>query len=436
MRAVFLFLLLCVAALPAHADLQVDITQGQADPTPIAIPGFIATGDTAADANNITEVIVSNLQRSSLFRHVNPSAYLQEFASVNEPPRYGEWRQINAQLLLVGQTSLPSPNQLRVDFRLYDVLSQKQLLGLSYNTTPANWRRLAHLISDAIYKRVTGESGYFDSRVVYVETSGNPWRPTKRLAIMDQDGYNHRYLTDGRAMVLTPRFSPNAPVVTYFAYYNDLPRVYTLHVDTGRVEMVGNFPGMTFAPRFSPNGNKIIFSQAQDGNTDVYTMDLGSRDTERLTTTPGIDTSPSYSPDGSQIVFNSDRGGSQQLYTMSSGGGNVKRISFGQGRYSTPVWSPRGDLIAFTKQQGGRFFIGVMRTDGSGERMLSQSYQEEGPTWSPNGRVLMFYRESPGDGKNIPRARIYSVDLTGQNLVEVNTPGNASDPAWSPLNPR
>lgn len=436
MRYCVVFLLLLLGAMPAHAELSVDITQGQADPTPIAIPAFIAAGNTTVEANNLTEVVISNLQRSALFRHLNPSAYVQEFASVNEPPRYGEWRQINAQLLLVGQTSMPSPAQLKVDFRLYDVLAQKQLLGLSYNTTPANWRRLAHLISDAIYKRETGESGYFDSRVVYVETSGNPWRPTKRLAIMDQDGFNHRYLTDGRSMVLTPRFSPNAPVITYFAYYNDTPRVYTLHVDTGRVEMLGNFPGMTFAPRFSPKGDKVIFSMAQDGNTDIYAMDLGSRDFDRLTSSPGIDTSPSYNPEGDQIVFNSDRGGGQQLYIMSSSGSGAKRISFGQGRYSTPVWSPRGDLIAFTKQLSGRFYIGVMRTDGSGERMLSQSYQEEGPTWSPNGRVLMFFRESPGDGKNIPRTRIYSVDLTGQNLREVPTPGNASDPAWSPLNPR
>ncbi|MFN9789541.1 MAG: Tol-Pal system beta propeller repeat protein TolB [Holosporales bacterium] len=437
-RALIVFLLVVVAgASPAAAELQLDITQGRTERTPIAVPRFVASGgETDSIANNMTDVVVGNLERSALFEHVNPAAYVQEFRSANEVPRYGEWRQIGAQLLLLAQVRMATVNQVEVNFRLFDTLAQKQLLGLSYNTTPANWRRLAHLISDAVYKRITGEDGYFDSRVVYVERSGNPWRSTRRLAIMDQDGFNHRYLTDGRAMVLTPRFSPTSPTIIYFGYYNNLPRVYTLQVDTGRVAMLGDFPGMTFAPRFSPDGRKVVFSMAQNGNSDIYVMDLGSKVVDRLTSHPGIDTSPSFSPDGKRIVFNSDRSIGQQLYSMNSDGSDVKRISFGQGRYSAPVWSPRGDLIAFTKQLSGRFYTGVMRVDGTGERMLSQSYLDEGPTWSPNGRVIMFGREAQGDGKNIPRSRIYSVDLTGYNVREVPTPGNASDPAWSGLNPK
>jgi TolB protein len=317
------------------------------------------------------------------------------------------------------------------------VLAQNQMTGFSYATEASNWRRIAHMISDVIYKRVTGEDGYFDTRIVYVAESGSRARPTKRLAVMDQDGANTRYLTDGREMVLTPRFHPKEPLITYLGFYGKSPSVYLLHIDSGRIERLGDFPGMTFAPRFAPDGRRLIFSMAQNGNSDIYTMDINTRQLQRLTTDRGIDTSASYAPDGRQIVFNSDRGGSQQLYVMDAGGGNVRRISFGQGRYSTPVWSPRGDLIAFTKSFQGSFYIGVMRPDGSGERLLSSSFLDEGPTWAPNGRVLMFFRETRGYGARGEghSARLYSVDLTGRNLRPIPTPTNASDPAWSALNP-
>jgi TolB protein len=420
---------------PAVADnLTLDITQGQTNPIPIAIPAFLGTQPVGA---NISSVIESDLNSSGLFRSMNPAAFIQTFTSVGEAPRFPDWRAIGTQLLVVGEVQPSGAGQLRVDFRLYDILSQQQMIGFSYQTTPDNWRRIAHIIADAIYERVTGEKGYFDSRIVYVAESGDRRKTVKRLAVMDQDGANNRYLTDGAALVLTPRFSPSEPLITYLAYYNNKPRVYTMNIDSGKVQVLGDFPGMTFAPRFSPNGRKVIFSYVQAGNTDIYTMDLGSRTLARLTTDPGIDTSADYSPDGSRIVFNSDRGGTQQLYVMSAGGGTASRISFGEGRYGTPVWSPRGDLIAFTKSQGGQFYIGVMRTDGSGERLLSGSYLDEGPTWSPNGRVLAFFRETPawGSSGQGQTSRLQAIDLTGYNARTLKTPGDASDPAWSRLNP-
>ena len=363
-------------------------------------------------------------------------AFLQDVASLQVQPRFADWRVVNAQALVNGAITVQPDGRLKVEFRLWDVFAEAQMAGLQYRTQRENWRRVAHIIADAIYKRITGEEGYFDTRIVYVAESGPANRRIKRLAIMDQDGANHRYLTDGRSLVLTPRFSRTAQEITYLSYYNNTPRVYLFNIETGRQEVLGAFQGMTFAPRFAPSGNSVIMSYAENGNSDVYTMDLRTRKSKRLTSHPAIDTSPSYSPDAKRIVFNSDRGGSPQLYVMNADGSNAHRISFGQGRYATPVWSPRGDLIAFTKQFRGRFFIGVMRPDGSGERLLSESFLEEAPTWAPNGRVLMFFRQEPMDKRGGGgAASLYSVDLTGHNLRRVVTPGHASDPAWSSLIP-
>jgi TolB protein len=292
------------------------------------------------------------------------------------------------------------------------------------------------LVADTIYKWLTGEKGYFDTRVVYVAESGAADRKIKRLAIMDQDGANHSYLTSGRNLVLTPRFSPSRQEITYMSYAGRRPRVRILNVDTNQDETLGPIDGMTFAPRFSPDGEKLLFSAEQRGNSDVFVLDLRSRKRVRLTNHPAIDTSPSFSPNQREVVFNSDRGGSPQLYVMASDGTNARRISFGGGRYATPVWSPRGDLIAFTKIEGGRFGIGVMRSDGSNERMLSQSYFEESPTWAPNGRVIMFFRRTPTDRQGRGgKSRLFIVDVAGGEPREIKTPGDASDPAWSPLSP-
>ena len=431
-------LLLCLAA-PASAqdELRIDITRGQVEPLPIAITDFYgAVPSDAQIGSDIAAVVTANLERSGLFAPINSRAFIQTPEALRIQPRFGDWRVINAAALVSGSAQVQPDGRLRVEFRLWDVLGEQQMTGLGYTTPVENWRRIAHTISDAIYKRMTGEDGYFDTRIVYIAESGPADRRIKRLAIMDQDGANHRFLTEGTNLVLTPRFSPSTQEITYLAYVNDKPRVYLFNIQTGQQEVLGDFPGMTFAPRFSPDGNRVIMSLATSGNSEVYTMDLRTRQVMRLTNHPSIDTSPSYSPDGTSIVFNSDRGGTQQLYVMDANGGNVQRISYGRGRYATPVWSPRGDLIAFTRLADGKFYIGVMRPDGSGERLLTEGYLVEGPTWAPNGRVLAFFRQTPGDSQGRgARTRVYTIDLTGFNERELTTPLDASDPAWSPLIP-
>lgn len=424
------FAAVLAGAQPARAALQIDITQGNVEPLPIAITDFLGASDRDRQLGaDVAGVISANLDRSGLFRPLPESSFIEKISDVNVQPRFGDWRIINAQALVTGRTTIEQDGRLKVEFRLWDVYAQQQMTGFQFFTTPDNWRRVAHIISDAIYERLTGEEGYFDTRIVYVAESGPKDRRVKRLAIMDQDGHNPRMLTNGQSLVMTPRFSPSNQEITYLSYAGNNPRVYLLDLDTGQQEVVGDFPGMTFAPRFSPDGQKLILSLQRGGNSNIYEMDLRTRVTRRLTNTAAIDTSPSYSPDGKQIVFESDRGGSQQLYVMNADGSNPQRISFGDGRYATPVWSPRGDMIAFTKLHKGRFLIGVMRPDGSGERILTEGFHNEAPTWAPNGRVLMFFRETRG-AQGGPS--LWSVDLTGYNERPVNTPTFASDPAWSP----
>ncbi len=437
-RLGFFVAVLCLAlSHQARAELSIDITRGSVEPLPIAITDFTGMSQSEQEyGRGIARVIAGDLERSGLFRPLDKRAFIQGNQAMSTLPRFGDWRVIKAQALVQGRAQIVADGRLKVEFRLWDVFAEQQMVGLVYFTVPDNWRRIAHIVSDAIYKRMTGESGYFDTRIVYISETGPQNRRVKRLAIMDQDGEKHRFLTDGGTLVLTPRFSPTLQEITYLSYYGDVPRVYVFNIDTGRQEVLGDFPGMTFAPRFSADGKQVIMSMAKDGNSEIYTMDLGTRSSKRLTNHSAIDTSPSYSPDGKFITFNSDRGGSQQIYVMDAGGRNVKRISHGKGRYATPVWSPRGDLIAFTKSTGGRFFIGVMRPDGKGERLLAEDFLVEAPTWAPNGRVLMFFRQEPSrkDGSG-GKSRLYSIDLTGHNEREVITPLDASDPAWSPLIP-
>lgn len=415
---------------PAQAAIHIDINTAKSEPMPIAITNFVGgAGQEASAGADIATVVTNDLERSGLFRPLPQNSFIEKISDINVPPRFGDWRIIKAQSLVTGQTRMEADGRLRVEFRLWDVYGEQQLTGLQFFTTPDNWRRVAHLISDAIYQRLTGEQGYFDTRIVYVSETGPKNRRVKRLTIMDQDGYNPRMLTNGAELVLTPRFSPNSQEITYLSYHNNNPRVYLLDIETGQQEVVGEFPGMTFAPRFSPDGQKIIMSLQRGGNANIYTMDLRSRKVTRLTNTAAIDTAPSYSPDGTQIAFESDRGGAQQIYVMNADGSNQHRISFGQGRYATPVWSPRGDYIAFTKMVSGQFVIGVMKPDGTGDRILTEGFHNEGPTWAPNGRVLMFFRERRG-AQGGPG--LWSVDLTGQNERQVPTPTFASDPAWSP----
>lgn len=422
-----------LAGLPpyrAFAALKLDVTQGNVQPMPIAVPDFV--GGAPADnelAHNVAGIISNNLQRSGLFAPIDPKAFIERIVNPDAMPRFPDWRAINAQALVTGRLTRQNDGRLKAEFRLWDVFAGQQQAGQQYFTTPDNWRRIGHIISDAIYERLTGEKGYFDTRIVFVDESGPKDRRIKRLAIMDQDGANLRYLTRGDELVLTPRFSPSTQEITYMSFGQGDPRVYLLNLETGQREIVGNFPGMTFAPRFSPDGQRVIMSLQQGANANLFVMDLRSKQTTRLTHTPAIDTAPSYSPDGTQICFESDRGGSPQIYVMSASGGDAQRISFGQGNYSTPVWSPRGDTIAFTKLSSGRFGIGIMRPDGSGERLLTDGYHNEGPTFAPNGRVVMFFREQGGNSG----PALFTIDITGRNELRVTTPSYASDPAWSPL---
>lgn len=408
---------------PASAQIEVDVNRGDIQPLPVAVPGF--RGERGAE---IAQVITNNLERSGLFRPIDPAAFIERDLDIRYQPRFADWKTINAQGLVNGEVTVDSTGRLTVNFRLWDVFAEQQLLGMQFTSTSENWRRVAHKISDAVYERLTGEKGYFDTRVVFVAESGGRVDRIKRLAIMDQDGANPSYLTDGSYIVMTPRFSSTSQEITYMALRPEGSSIYLFNLETGRRESLGSFNGMVFAPRFSHDGGKVAFSVERGGNTDVHVMDLRSRSTSRLTTDPSIDTSPSFSPDGAQITFNSDRGGSPQIYVMNADGSGARRISFGSGRYMTPVWSPTGEFIAFTKQAGGQFHIGVMRPDGSGERLLTTSYLDEGPTWAPNGRVLMFSRETPGGA-----ARLWTVDVTGRIVRPAPYPQSGSDPAWSPL---
>jgi TolB protein len=439
----FLLIFLILIPLKSHSLIEVDITRGNLSPLPVAVSP-LSTDSKSRDifekilkkkdiGFEISKIVENNLRQSGLFNPLNKDAFLQKPNIAHLKPRFEDWALIKAQALITGKV-IAVDGKLRVEFRLWDILAGKEMMALTFTTVPTNWRRVGHIITDKVYKRLTGEKGYFDTRIIYVAEEGPKIKRIKKLAIMDQDGFNNKYLTLGNELVLTPRFSPTNQMVTYLSYFRNLPRVYLLDIETGIQEVVGDFPGMTFAPRFSPDGKKIIMSFAKDGNSDIYTMDLENRIVEKITNHPSIDTSPSYSPDGKFICFNSDRSGYQQIYVMKSDGSKVKRISFGRGLYGTPVWSPRGDLIAFTKLHKGKFYIGVMRADGTGERLLTENFYQEAPSWSPNGRVLIFYREtktnSKGEGFS---AKLWSIDLTGYNERLVETKTDASDPSWSSL---
>jgi TolB protein len=403
-------------------------------PISIAIPNFVggspADGQVGAD---VAGVITNNLRRSGRYAPIDQAAFIERITNIDVPPQFQNWKSINADVLVTGRMTRQGDGQLKAEFRLWEVVSGRQIAGQQYVTAPEYWRRIAHIISDQIYKNGTGEGGYFDSRVVFIDESGPAERRVKRLAIMDQDGANVHYLTKGADLVITPRFSPSTQEITYMEFGQGDPRVYLYNIETGQREIVGNFPGMSFSPRFSPDGQRIIMSLQQGGNSNLFVMDLRSKSTTRLTDTPAIDTSPSYSPDGSQICFESDRGGKPQIYVMPAAGGAAQRISFSKddpgASYSTPVWSPRGDYIAFTRQGGGQFAIGLIKPDGSGERLLTSGFHNEGPTFAPNGSYLMFFRD-PG-GASGPS--LFTIDISGRTELKVPTPGFASDPAWSPL---
>lgn len=418
-------------------DLRIKISSGQVEPLPIAIADFTGQEGKANEiGRKISEVISNNLVGSGQFKALESAAFIAPPTSPSVRPNFTDWSPLGVKALITGSVKSINNQQVEVEFRLWDVVAQTDLIGLRLSVDSQAWRRVAHIISDEIFQRLSGDSGYFDTRIVYVAESGPQNKRLKRLAIMDQDGENHQYLTDGSFLVLTPRFSPTTQEITYLAYFKNEPRVYIFNLETGQQELLGSFPGMTFAPRFSPSGDKIIMSLATKGITDIYTMNLNNQKVTRLTNNSSIDTSPSFSPDGKRVIFNSDRGGSQQIYIMDSKGNDVKRISFGKGRYATPVWAPKGDLIAFTKMLKNKFYIGVMSQDGSNERLLAEGYLVEGPTWAPNGRVLMYFKQdAPIDNGKSASVNLYKIDITGFRETRIITPSDGSDPAWSPLLP-
>lgn len=434
---VMTFVLLAMLALVvvpnrAVAELNLELKDGVIEPLPFAVPDFVAENAAGSEfANKIARVVAADLTGTGLFREIPKDAFISSVTNFNSPVQYADWKAINAQALIVGAVVV-NGNNVTVKFRLFDVFSGTPLGdGLQFGGTTTSWRRMAHKVADAAYSRITGEGAYFDSRVVFVSETGPKSDRKKRLAIMDYDGANVQFLTDSRALVLAPRFSPTGDRVLYTSYETGFPKIYVLDVASVGRRALADQPGtMTFAPRFSPDGQTVVYSLSSGGNTDIYRMQIAGGAPIRLTSAPSIETAPSFSPDGKQIVFESDRSGNQQLYIMPANGGDARRISFGAGRYGTPVWSPRGDLVAFTKQNKGRFHIGVMRVDGSEERLLTASFLDEGPSWSPNGRVIMFMRETAGASGAVS---LYSVDISGRNLRRVKTDGGASDPAWSPL---
>ena len=430
---------MALAALPAIAGMglvmplfaraqerYLDIRPGGGfRPVTIAVTTF---GGDPSEGGKLSSIITNDLKRSVFLQPTDPGSFPEQ--SVNpEAPQLAAWKATNAQFVLTGRTSRGGDGKVTTEFRLWDIGANAQVAGQQYTTEASNSRRIAHIVADAVFTRVTGEKGFFDSRVVFVDETGSAENRKKRLAVMDQDGFNVKFLTRGEDLVVTPRFSPSGDQVTYMSFRNAEPKVYLLSIATGQRETVGDFPGMTFAPRFSPNGRTVAMSLSEGANSDLYAMDLGSKTQTRLTSTAAIDTSPSYSPDGGQIVFESDRGGSQQIYVMGAGGGEARRISFGEGRYSTPVWSPKGDYIAFTRQKSGSFGIGVMKPDGTGERVLTEGFHNEGPTWAPNGLYVMFFRDPGGSAGS----KIYMIDLFGRGEFLIPTPSFASDPNWGPL---
>jgi len=428
--------ILCLSATTGFAKITIDVRGGKIDPFPIAIQEFETSHDELKKiATDIRSVVENDLNSSGIIRILDKESHLNTSDKIGNLPSFNDWKIIKAQSLVQAKLIKKGLNQVRIEFYIWDVISDRQIHAEALVSYQENWRRLAHILSDAIYTAMTGDKGYFDSRVVYISESGPATMRVKQLAIMDYDGHNHKYLTDGNTLVLTPVFAPNMQRIAFMSYYKEIPRVYIFDLQTGIQTVLGDFPGMTYAPRFSPKGDKVILSMAKDGNSEIYEIDLQSKKQTRLTRHPAIDTSPAYSPDGEKIVFNSDRGGTPQLYMMNKDGSGVQRISFGDGRYFTPIWSPRGDYVAFTKIKGNQFYVGIMFPDGEGERLLAKGYSVEGPTWSPNGRRLIYFKQTLSKDRKTDRTRLYSVDITGYHEYEMKTPRDASDPAWSPLLP-
>ena len=433
--------LIFVWSISIAQALKVEITQGLVRPDPIAITYFYnADSSLKILGEDIAKLVGEDLENSGLFELVNRMAFIQtEESLASQAPRFADWRLIKARFLVCGKIESAGGTQITVDFRLYDVITGQQMEGISLTSDRLKWRKIAHMVADAIYSRVTNEGGFFNTQVVYVETIGARGKNVKkRLMRMDQDGANIEPLTDGKNLVLMPRYSPDGKTIAYLGYVQNSAQVHIMDLNSKKEttmidlsKVLRGFSEMTFAPRFSNDSKTLVMSLVKNGRSAIYRFDLQTRTLTPLTSHHSIDTSPCFSPDGQQIVFTSDRDreGGEQIYIMDRNGGNVRRISFGQGKYSQPVWSPRGDLIAFTKQQQGKFYIGLMSPQGTDERLIAQGYLVEAPDWAPNGRYLIFTREDNSRGPG----RIMMIDLTGRNQRTIKTGRDSSDCTWSPL---
>ncbi|NML92652.1 Tol-Pal system beta propeller repeat protein TolB [Novosphingobium olei] len=431
------------AAQPAPADaggLTGSVTdESEWQDLGIAIPAFptdtsVATaaegGNTEALGRNLARVVYNDLKNNGLFKPVGPDALPGIGFFQVTAPSFDFWRGRSAEMLVQGFVKAAPDGKLTVGCYLYDVALGSELIRQGYVVQPNEWRRAAHKCADMVYSRLSGENPFFDSKIAYIAETGPKDHRRKQLAIMDSDGANHRFITNGQATALTPRYSPDYSKIVYLSYLNGYPRIYVYDIGSGQQRLVTEGKGPTFAPRWSPDGKFILYSMAIGGNTDIYRVSAQGGPSTRLTNTPGINVGGSYSPDGSRIVFESDRSGSQQVYVMNADGSNQRRISFFGGRAATPEWSPRGDQIAFT-HIAGNFRIAVMDPNGQNVRDLTDSWQDEAPTWSPNGRIIQFFRTERNSGKT----GIWQVDLTGRNERKLNTPVDASDPAWGPVLP-
>lgn len=423
--------LMMVWGNPPESTPSLIVTEGQMQPIPIAVMAFEGDGP-GKDA--LSSVVEHDLRYSGFFDVIDSKAHVQNTLAREETPRFDDWKLIQSRLLVTGWVETVGDKQ-RVHFKLWDIYSGHMIEEATLMTEVRRRRRVGHLIANMIYKRMTGEDGYFDTRIVYISEKGPQEKRVKCLAVMDVDGENHQILSSGRLSVVTPRFSPNCQSITYMSFDGKIQqgKVHVHDLERGQTRLVGAFQGITYAPRFSPDGKQVIMSQALNGKSSIYTLDLSTGTKKQLTDSLGIDTSPCYAPDGRFIVFNSDRGGKKQLYVMDADGSNIRRISYGGGSYATPVWSPDGEWIAFTKGEGGQFYIGVMKPDGSEERLLTQGFLVEGPSWAPNSRVIVFYGQEPWgkDGKG-GKASLYTIHVSGHNKQKLKTPEDGTDPAWSP----
>jgi TolB protein len=424
--------------LPDGPQTDTVVGEIRADDAIVAVPPFATpeavdtpAGNTQALGSQIAAIIARNLSGTSGFDSKGPAGLRQIAFGEVRAPQFGEWAGIGAENLIHGFVRANADGTLTVGCYLYDVDLKTELVRQGYNVGIRDWRRAAHKCADSIYSRVSGEGAFFDSQIAYIAESGPKNKRVKQLAIMDSDGGNHRFLTNGQAIALTPRFSPDYKSIVYVSYLEKRARVYRYDIASGRQTLITESENQTFAPRWSPDGKSILYSMSVGGNTDLFLVPSTGGRPQQLTNSPAIETGGSFSPDGSKIVFESDRSGSQQIYTMKSDGSNQQRISFGGGSYATPEWNPKGNSIAFTRIGGGAFRVGVMNPSGGGERLLTNNWQDEAPTWSPNGRVIQFFRTEMGSSK----ATVMQVDVTGAKERKIDTPLNGSDPAWGPILP-